>query len=215
VTVLARTAQIRSVRAQSGHERRGSHLLAAAAPPGVRRILAFSAGLGIAFGAVEVAMPAFAESHGGRSLGALALAAWSGGSLVGGVLAASRPAADLPKRLRKTSAAFVAVLFLPLLAHSMATMTAAMFIAGLPIAPSFAVTYGLVERSALPNTQAEVFGWISTAITGGVALGTAGGGSLISHSGSTASILFGICGAAVACGIALMPRARPTVPEPI
>ncbi len=210
VTLLARTAQIRSVRAQSDHERHRAHFLAAAAPPGVRRILIFSAGLGIAFGAVEVAMPAFAESHGGRSLGALALAAWSGGSLVGGLLAASRPAADLPTRLRKTSAAFVAVLFLPLLAHTMAVMVLAMFIAGLPIAPSFAVTYGLVERSALPNTQAEVFGWISTAITMGVALGTAGGGSLISHSGSTASIMLGICGAAIACGIALLPRPRAT-----
>ena len=89
-------------------------------------------------------------------------------------------------------------------------MVVAMFIAGLPIAPSFAVTYGLVERSALPNTQAEVFGWISTAITMGVALGTAGGGSLISHSGSTASIMLGICGAAIACGIALLPRPRAT-----
>lgn len=210
VTMLARTSQIRSVRAQSDHERQRSHLLAAAAPPGVRRILIFSAGLGIAFGAVEVAMPAFAEGHGGRSLGALALAAWSGGSLVGGLLAASRPTSDLSARLRKTSAAFVAVLFLPLLAHSMAVMTVAMFVAGLPIAPSFAVTYGLVERSALPNTQAEVFGWISTAITSGVALGTAGGGSLISHSGSTASIVLGICGAAIACGIALLPRPGPT-----
>lgn len=89
-------------------------------------------------------------------------------------------------------------------------MVIAMFIAGLPIAPSFAVTYGLVERSALPNTQAEVFGWISTAITMGVALGTAGGGSLISHSGATASIVLGICGAAIACAIALLPRPRAT-----
>lgn len=210
VIMLARTSQIRSVHAQPRHDGRRSHLLAAAAPPGVRRILTFSAGLGIAFGAVEVAMPAFAESHGGRSLGALALAAWSGGSLVGGLLAASRPAPDLPKRLRQTSAAFVAVLFLPLLAHSMAVMTIVMFIAGLPIAPSFAVTYGLVERSALPNTQAEVFGWISTAITMGVALGTAGGGTLISHSGSTASIALGICGAAIAFGIAMLPRPAPT-----
>ena len=210
VIMLARTSQIRSVRVRPHDERRRSHLLAAAAPPGVRRILTFSAGLGIAFGAVEVAMPAFAESHGGRSLGAIALAAWSGGSLVGGLLAASHPAPDLNRRLRKTSATFVAVLFLPLLAHTMAVMTMVMFIAGLPIAPSFAVTYGLVERSALPNTQAEVFGWISTAITMGVALGTAGGGTLISHSGSTASIALGICGAAIAFGIAMLPRPAPT-----
>src|SRR4029078_11487494 len=70
------------------HARRG-HPLSTLAPPMVRRIVAFSVGYGLAFGAVEVAMPAFAEAHRGRELGSICLAAWSAGSLIGGLLAAA------------------------------------------------------------------------------------------------------------------------------
>jgi predicted MFS family arabinose efflux permease len=187
----------------SGHAER--HLLAALGPRGVRRVLAFSLGYGLAFGAVEVAIPAFAEHHGGRALGGFALAAWSFGSLVGGLLAASTPPADPHRRLRQVSGAFVAVLALPLLVHSIPTLAAVMFFAGLPIAPSFAVTYNLIEGAAVRGTEAEVFGWISTAVTAGVAAGTAVGGSLIVHVGVDASILLGMTGAAAAAAVALTP----------
>ena len=61
-------------------------------PWGVRRVLLYGGAYGIAFGAAEVSMPAFAEHHGGRSLGGIALAAFSGGSLIGGVLAGAAAA---------------------------------------------------------------------------------------------------------------------------
>ena len=79
------------------------------------------------------------------------------------------------------SAAFTLALVLPLLAGSMVQMVVIMLIAGLPIAPSFAITYNLIEAAAVPGTQAEVFGWISTSITLTIAFGTAVGGSLIAH----------------------------------
>ena len=69
----------------------------------------------------------------------------------------------------------------PLLAGSMTQMAVIMFVAGLPIAPSVAIAYNLIERAAVAGTQAEVFGWLSTAVTAGIAVGTAGGGSLIAH----------------------------------
>ena len=72
--------------------RRG-HPLSTLAPPMARRIVAFSIGYGLAFGAVEAAMPAFAEAHGGRALGSICLAAWSAGSLIGDL----RPPATGPK----------------------------------------------------------------------------------------------------------------------
>jgi MFS family permease len=199
------TDAVRSVPAPdpAGHADR--HLLAALAPSGVRRVVAFSVGFGVAFGAVEVAMPAFAETHGGRALGSVALAAWSGGSLLGGLLAAGYAGREPHRRLRVTSAAFAAVLVLPLLAGSIETMAAAMLLAGLPIAPSFAITYGLVEEAAIPGTQAEVFGWLSMAVVAGFAAGTAAGGFLITHSGTDASICLGIAGAALASAMAWRP----------
>jgi MFS family permease len=199
------TEAVRSAAAPGPGDPPPRHLLAALAPAGVRRVIVFSAGYGVAFGGVEVAMPAFAEGHGGRALASFALAAWSAGSLAGGLLAAGS-GREPYAALRLTSLAFAAVLLLPLVATSLPQMAAFMFLAGLPIAPSFAITYGLVEDSALPGTQAEVFGWLSMAIVAGFAGGTALGGTLITHSGIHASILLAVLGAATAAAVAWRPR---------
>ena len=203
VVGFATSRPVRERAARDAAEHGHRHLLAAVAPGGVRRMILFSMGYGVAFGAVEVAMPAFAESHGGRALSGIVLACWSAGSLAGGVLAAGHGGEHLTRRLRQLSIVFTAVLVLPLLAGSIPVMAAVMFLAGMPIAPSFAVTYNLLERAALPGTQAEVFGWVSTAITIGLAAGTAGGGNLIFHVGIDASLLLGIAGAGAAACIAL------------
>jgi predicted MFS family arabinose efflux permease len=200
------TPAVRARRPDPGHDRSGHHVFEALVPWGVRRILLLGAAYGIAFGAAEVSMPAFAEGHGGRSLGGIALAAFSGGSLIGGILAgaaASSEASGLNRRLQLISAAFAAVLVLPLLAGSMPQMTVIMLIAGLPIAPSVAIAYNLIERAAVAGTQAEVFGWLSTAVTGGIAIGTAGGGSLIAHGSVHRALALAIVGAALGYAISL------------
>ncbi|MDX6524047.1 MAG: hypothetical protein QOI17_1560, partial [Gaiellales bacterium] len=134
--------------------------------------------------------------------------AWSAGSLIGGLLAAGHRPADPQRRLRLISALFAAALVLPLLAGSVPAMAAIMLVVGLPIAPSFALTYGMVQAAALPGTQAEVFGWLSTAVVVGIALGASLGGSLITHSGTEASLLLGIAGAVVAAAVCALPPAR-------
>jgi predicted MFS family arabinose efflux permease len=184
------------------HQHSHGHLLAALSPPTVRAIIAFAACYGLAFGAVEVAMPAFAEQHGGRSLGSVCLAAWAGGSLVGGLLASGQRPSDPHRRLQIIGTVFVGLLALPLLAGSVPVMAALMFLAGLPIAPSVAITYAMVQKAARPRTEAEVFGWLSTAVVVGYAAGAGVGGSLISHSGPNGSIVLGMCGIAVATLIA-------------
>jgi MFS family permease len=187
------------------HAHAGGHLLAALSPTTVRRIVSYAACYGLAFGAVEVAMPAFAEDHGGRALGSICLAAWAGGSLVGGLLASGQRPSDPHRRLQINGVIFAGLLALPLVAGSVPVMAVIMFVAGLPIAPSVAITYGMVQRAALPRTEAEVFGWLSTAVVVGYAAGAGVGGNLISHSGPHASIVLGMCGIVVATLIA--PRA--------
>lgn len=203
VTGFIMSPAVRGLRREPhpGHGRR----LAALGPSLVRRIVVFTACYGLTFGAVEVAMPAFAEQHGGRSLGGICLAAWSAGSLAGGLLAAGHRPSDPRRRLRIVSACFAAVLLPPLVAGSLPVMTIVMFIAGLPIAPSFALTYGMVQRTAAPGTQAEVFGWLTTAVVIGVAIGTAAGGALITHFSPQASIALGICGCLAATAVAALP----------
>jgi MFS family permease len=202
---FAFTPAVRARRVDSSHDRSSHRLLEALTPWGVRRVLLYSGACGLAFGAAEVAMPAFAEHHGGRSLGGIALAAFAGGSLIGGVFggAAAGASARPHRRLRMISAGFALALALPLLAGSMVQMVVIMLIAGLPIAPSFAITYNLVEAAAVPGTQAEVFGWISTALTLTIAFGTAVGGSLIAHVDVHAALLLAIAGAVLATAISL------------
>jgi predicted MFS family arabinose efflux permease len=196
------TPAVRARRPDPAHDRSDHHLLQALVPWGIRRVLVLGIAYGVAFGAAEVAMPAFAEGHGGRSLGGITLAAFSGGSLIGGVVAgAASSAGPLNRRLQIMSAAFALVLVPPLLAGSIAQMAVVMFVAGLPIAPSVAVSYNMLERAAVPGTQAEVFGWMSTSVTIGLAAGTAAGGSLIAHTGVHAALMLGIAGAAVACAL--------------
>jgi predicted MFS family arabinose efflux permease len=166
----------------------------------------FTACYGVAFGAVEVAMPAFAEQHGGRSLGGICVAAWSAGSFAGGLLAAGHRPPDPRRRLRVISAIFCIALLLPLAAGSIPEMAAFMFLAGLPIAPSFALTYGMVQRAAPRGTHAEVFGWLTTAVVIGVAVGAAVGGALITHVGTRASIALGVAGCCAATIVAALPH---------
>ena len=138
--------------------------------PGVRTIITLAVFMGLGFGPVEVALPAFAEQHGSRALAGLALAAFSAGSLAGGLIIGLRSGIDDRTRVLLFSTVLPAALALPLLADSIPAMCALMFAAGLPIAPLIAGAYGLVERVAPEGTHAETFAWIATAITSGIAL---------------------------------------------
>ena len=73
------TARLPPVRATPGARATGAGLLGALGSPGVRTVVLYAATVGVGFGAVELAMPAFAEEH-GAGLGGVALACFSGGA---------------------------------------------------------------------------------------------------------------------------------------
>ena len=163
--------------------------------PGVQTILGLAVFMGLAFGPLEVAMPGFAEQHGSRALAGLALASFSGGSLVGGLIVGLRHGVDDRTRLRLFAAILPFGLTLPLLATSIPLMCLLVFLAGLPIAPLITGAYGLVDRVAPPGTHAETFAWIGTAITAGISSGTALGGWLVDVHGVRVSIACGVAAA--------------------
>lgn len=181
------------------------HWIGSLGAPGVQTILGLAVFMGLAFGPLEVAMPGFAEQHGSRELAGLALASFSGGSLVGGLLVGLRRGVDDRTRLRLFAAVLPVGLALPLLATSIPLMCALIFLAGLPIAPLITGAYGLVDRVAPPGTHAETFAWIGTAITAGISTGTALGGWLVDAHGVRVTIA---CGVAAAVLGALFVAAR-------
>jgi predicted MFS family arabinose efflux permease len=178
------------VRAVQGHQNAGPGSRGGAlGSSGVRTVIFACVALGCAFGVVEVTMPAFAELHGTRSEGGFALACFASGSLIGGIWSGTRSAPLRPElRFAFMLGALGVLLLPPLLAPSLPIVCVLMVIAGIPIAPAFASSYGLVDRLALPGTTTEAFSWLSTAIVTGISLGTAVGGVVIEHAGVTWSL---------------------------
>jgi MFS family permease len=194
-------------RSRHGPSRRAGGALRSA---GVRRLLAMSALLGGAFGATEVAMPAFCERHGARPAAGLILAALALGSACGGAIFGGRaPRVPAPRRLLVALGGF-AVLLTPLLvAPSIPTMAALAFLSGMPIAPAFAGAYLLLDRFSVPGAVTETFAWNTTCLFVGASIGTALGGALIASSGFRVSIALAIV-LGFACALLVAGYARGT-----
>ncbi len=200
--MLLRVEPMRAADPPHEHERTWLGALASA---GVRTLVLLAVLMGLAFGAVEVAMPAFAEAHGSRALGGLALACFSAGSLVGGLLTGLRHGSDSRTQLLLFTALLPPALVLPILAGSLPAMCGLVLLAGLPIAPLITGVYRLVEQVAPAGTQGETYAWFGTAVTAGFAAGSAAGGWLVDASGVRAAILTGVVAAA---GAALLVTLR-------
>jgi MFS family permease len=162
----------------------GAGPLGALGSAGVRTIVLYSATIGLGFGAVELAMPAFTEaSNGSRELGGVALACFSGGSLAGGLLAGLRPSASEVRRFELGAIALALAMVGLQLAVSVPTLFLLAFLAGVPIAPTIGALYTLVDRTARAGTAAEAFAWFGTAVSIGIAAGSAVAGVLVDERG--------------------------------
>ena len=128
-------------------------------------------------------MPAFAEARGARELGGIAIACFAGGSLVGGLVAGMRASRDDIRRFVAGSFALAGALLGLQLAVSLPSLYLLAFVAGLPIAPTVAALYTLIDRTARTGTAAEAFAWFGTAISVGIAAGSAVAGVLIDERG--------------------------------
>jgi MFS family permease len=67
-------------------------------------------------------------------------------------------------------------------------LSGALLLAGIGIAPSFAVLFGIVSASVKFSDTAEAYGWIGTGQLIGAALGSALAGFAIDHSGAASAI---------------------------
>jgi MFS family permease len=189
------TARLPPVRATPASRATGAGLLGALGSPGVRTVVLYAAAIGVGFGAVELAMPAFAEERGARELGGIALACFAAGSLLGGLAAGMRPPRSDLRRFIGGGVVLAAALLGLQLAVSMPTLYVLSFLAGLPIAPTIGALYALIDRSARAGTAAEAFAWFGTAVSIGIATGSATGGALVDERGVRWAFGFGAAAA--------------------
>lgn len=176
-------------RVQPHEERHGSRSGPLSSPT-VRALLLTVLAVGATFGAIEVAVPAFAEERGGRAAAAgVLLAVWSLGSVVGGLVYGSLHLRTPHRSQLPVLVSLLAVgTALPLLAQGPVSMGVALFAFGLAIAPLSACNSMLLAAAAPSGTVTEAFAWNTSMIFGGAALASGLCGVLVDRSGPTAAL---------------------------
>lgn len=181
----------------------GGRLLGALGSPGLRTLVYCTLPLGFCFGAVEVALPAFCETHGDRELAGVLLAVWSGSSAAGGLIYGARTSGTALERRYVGFAALLPLGYFPLaLAPSIPVMGLLLVPAGLCIAPMLTAGMQLVGEVAAEGTITEAYTWPTTALTVGLGTGNVVAGALAEHvaweSAFLASAVAAVGGLAVA-----------------
>ena len=178
----------------------------ALASPGIRTIIASTLPVGIAFGALEVTLPAFADAEGDAALGGVLIAVWSAGSLLGGLLYGARARRRPLVQLHLLLALALPVGLLPVLAApSIPAMALLVIPAGLCIAPLIATRNELIGAVAVPGARTESYTWPVTALVGGISLGSALAGAVVESAGWREAAVLG-AGCALAGALILLTR---------
>ena len=182
--------------------------LGALAAPGIRTLVASMLPVGFAFGALEVALPAFADAEGAPELAGVLVAIWSLGSVAGGLTYGARPRRAPLASVHLRVALLLPLSFLPLaLASSPAAMALLVVPAGVLIAPLIATRNELAGRVAPAGSRTEAYTWPLTALVAGIALGAAAAGALADATSWQAAVLVAAAAAALGASISAGRRA--------
>ncbi|MCA2217164.1 MFS transporter [Jidongwangia harbinensis] len=181
----------------------------ALASPALRVLVAVLGGVGVLFGATEVATTAAAGPAAGLLLGL-----WGAGSLAGGVVAARLGGGAAAGRgfTRLLAALGAGHLLLVAASATPLSFAVAMVVAGSLIAPILASSYALVGGAAPAGTSTEAFAWLATATAVGTSIGAAAGGALVDVAGPGAA--FTLAGAAALLAAALSAARLPPAEGP-
>ncbi len=163
--------------------------------------------MGVGLGAIEVGLPSLALHAGSRPASGLLLAMWSLGSMTGGLWYGARAWRSSITSRYRVLFAFAVVFSAPLIiARTIPEGVVGALLAGLTVAPVFSCQYSLVGRTVTPGGETEAFTWVSAALVGGLAVGSAIAGALIASAGVSAPFVFSCCATAVAALLALRAR---------
>ena len=169
--------------------------------PGLRVLVATFVAAGVVFGALDVAMVAFAGGVGSPAAAGVLLALVAAGSLVAGLAYGSRAWRwPLEKRFVAALIGLWAGTFLLVLAPNLAIMAPAAALAGAAIAPTLIAGFVLVQRLVPPNALTEGLNWTITGLGVGAAAGAWTAGLIADAAGGSAAFLV----ASVAGGVGVL-----------
>ncbi|MGC5019714.1 MFS transporter [Micromonospora sp. DT47] len=177
---------------------------------GFPALLVCVGGLGVAFGAAGVIVPAFAGNQptaAPESLAGLLLAVWGVGSAVGGFwFGVRRPSPNMARQfawlLGGVAGSFAVFAVMP---HPLA-LGVALAVGGATIAPALTLENTLVGRIAPVGMLNEAYTWVVTMSVAASAAGGAVAGLIVDHAGGVPwAFLFAGAAVAVGAGVAALP----------
>jgi MFS family permease len=177
--------------------------------PGVRLLVLTVLLTSIAFGAVEVAVPAFADEHGARGAAGVVLALMAGGGMLGGLLYGARawPGTPVGRYLVLTGLGVVAEAS-QTLAGSLVVLAGLATLAAMPFGAQFVALSRLLDDLIPAGTDTEAMTWMTLGNGLGVAGGSALAGAISEAAGPREAFLAGAAAVAVALGVAITGRGR-------
>jgi predicted MFS family arabinose efflux permease len=204
-----------AVRAWEIEVRVGRGPFGALRSPGLLTVVLATVPVGFAFGAMEIALPAFAAAHHVPGDAGLLIAVWAAGSACGALIYGARIwHGPLHDRWLLCTLFLGGTLLLPLVAPAIGLLIALLPFTGVFIAPAIASGSQLMGILAPPGMTTEAYSWGPTAIVLGSAAGSAVAGALVEATGWRAAVLvsgvMAVAGAVV--GYGRRSTLRPLVP---
>jgi predicted MFS family arabinose efflux permease len=165
--------------------------------PGLLTMAPLYLALGAMFASVDLSTVDFAQRQGHKPLAGLILGTYALGSAIGGLWYGSRTwRAPVQRRFALTLMLTVAGVATFWAQPALITLDAGMLVAGLTISPTLIAGYSLIERQAPAARRTEAMTWLSSAISIGVAAGSAVSGRIIDDAGPRWGYAF-----AAGCGL--------------
>ncbi|MDP9416651.1 MAG: MFS transporter [Actinomycetota bacterium] len=173
----------------------------------VRELLLAMVLFGIAFGATEVAVAAYAVDERAKHLAGPILATWAAGSVIGGLAYGARDWGAPAHRQYPWLVGLLGLAFLlPLAAPNPVSLAVLLLVAGAAIAPFSACNSALLARVAPPGASTATFAWSGSCIVAGAATGIGVAGWLVDDVGTTASFLLAAAAGLLALAVAILRR---------
>jgi MFS family permease len=175
---------------------------------GLRVLFVVGAAVGAILGCLEIALVAFADQEGAKSLSGVLIAGLAVGSMASG-MGWGAVHWRLPLRLRLVWVlVLLTVLSVPLLlVTDVWVMVPFVVLAGVAVSPSLISSFTLAEVLVPRAAVTEAFTWIGTALGLGVAVGASVAGKIVDAAGAnTAFLVATIAAASAAVVVALFQR---------
>jgi MFS family permease len=172
---------------------------------GLRVLFVVGAAVGAVLGCLEIALVAFADEMGAKSMSGVLIAGLAVGSMASGI-GWGAVHWRIPLRLRIAWVlALLTALVVPLtLVRDVWLMVPFVVLAGIAVSPSLISSFTLAELLVPRAAVTEAFTWIGTALGLGVAVGASVAGKIVDVSGANTAFWVAIVAAAIAAVVVVL-----------